>query len=45
MPRSALLVGAYGSTQNGTSTSEALEAIAKTVAFPYPLLTIEDWAA
>ena len=45
VPRSTLLVGAHGSTQNGTSTSEALIGIADTSAFLYPPLTHEDWTA
>lgn len=43
VPRSTLLVGAHGSTDNGTSTSENLMEVAKTVGFPYPALTWRDW--
>lgn len=44
IPRLTLLVGAHGSSDNGTSTSERLCVIADTIGFSYPELTWRDWA-
>lgn len=43
VPRSAVLVGAHGSTDNQTSTSQALVDIAEIVGFHYPSLKAADW--
>lgn len=44
VPRSSLIVGAHGSTMNGTSTSDRLSNIAEICGFGYPNLTAVDWA-
>ncbi|KAJ0107190.1 uncharacterized protein J7T55_007560 [Diaporthe amygdali] len=43
VPRSAILVGAHGSTNNATSTCQALVEIARIVGFDYPSLNSADW--
>ncbi|KAK4961420.1 hypothetical protein LTR10_001910 [Elasticomyces elasticus] len=45
VPRKTVLLGAHGSTKNGTSTSQNLSEIAETIGFHYPELTARHWAA
>ncbi len=43
IPSSAILVGAHGSSRDGTSTSETLAKIAGVAGFPYPLPRADAW--
>ena len=45
LPNSAIVVGAHGASENGTSTVDELRTLIDITAYPYPDLTPKDWKA